>query len=85
MSDQERMATRLRNLMAQVLDLSPDEIGPALSTDTASAWTSLNHLMLISQIENEFGVVFSNQELQQLTSYPAIVATLERRLSSSAG
>jgi acyl carrier protein len=41
--------------------------------------------MLISQIENEFGVVFSNQELQQLTSYPAIVATLERRLSSSAG
>jgi acyl carrier protein len=35
--------------------------------------------MLISQLESEFGVVFSNQEVRELTSFTAIVAALERR------
>jgi acyl carrier protein len=84
MSDRSQMAARVREVMAQVLDLKPDEVGPELSADTSSAWTSLNHLMLISQLENEFGVVFSNQEIKELTSFPAIVETLRRRLDSVA-
>jgi acyl carrier protein len=85
MSGHEQVSSRVRMVMAQVLDLPPADIGPTLSPDTSSAWTSLSHLMLISQIENEFGVVFTNQELKQLTSYPGIVAALERRLDAAAG
>ena len=84
MSGGSQVEMRVREVMAQVLDLPQSEIGPGLSTDTSSAWTSLNHLMLISQLENEFGVVFSNQEIKELTSYPAILATLGRRLDSVA-
>jgi hypothetical protein len=40
--------------------------------------------MLISQIESEFGVVFSNQEIRELTSFTAIMETLGRRLDSVA-
>ena len=36
--------------------------------------------MLISQLECEFGVVFTNQEIKDLTSYTAIVGLLGRRL-----
>jgi len=60
MTDQSQVALRVREVMAQVLDLSPGEIDPELSPETSSAWTSLNHLMLISQLESEFGVVFSS-------------------------
>jgi acyl carrier protein len=84
MSDRSAVAARVREVMAQVLDLSPAQIGPELSTETSSAWTSLNHLMLISQLENEFGVVFSNQEIKELTSFSAILETLGRRLDSVA-
>jgi acyl carrier protein len=84
MSERNDMAARVRELMAQVLDLPPAEIGPELSTSTSSAWTSLNHLMLISQLESEFGVVFSNQEIRELTSFSAILETLGRRLDSVA-
>jgi acyl carrier protein len=76
------METRVREVMAQVLDLPAGGIGPELSTATSGAWTSLNHLMLISQLESEFGVVFSSQEIRELTSFPAIVETLGRRLDS---
>ncbi len=84
MNDQSPTAVRLREVMAQVLDLPPGDIGPQISTETASAWTSLTHLMLISQLESEFGVVFSSQEVRGLTSFSAILDALERRRDSVA-
>ncbi|HEX2220167.1 MAG TPA: hypothetical protein VHG35_15295 [Gemmatimonadales bacterium] len=80
MSDQTGIAARVREVVAQVMDLPAEDVGPGLSASTSTAWTSLNHLMLISQLETEFGVVFSNQEIKELTSYSAILETLGRRL-----
>ena len=84
MSDHTGIAARVREVVAQVMDLPAEDVGPGLSASTSTAWTSLNHLMLISQLENEFGVVFSNQEIKELTSYSAILETLGRRLDSVA-
>jgi acyl carrier protein len=82
-SNQAR-TSRVRELLAQVLDVPAISVGPEFSSSSSGAWTSLNHLMLISQIESEFGVVFSNQEIRELTSFTAIVETLGRRLDSAA-
>jgi acyl carrier protein len=84
MTDQSQVAVRVREVMAQVLDLAPGEIGPELTPETSSAWTSLNHLMLISQLESEFGVVFSSTEVKELTSFTAILDALGRRRDSVA-
>ena len=83
MNDRVR-TSRVRELLAQVLDVPAASVGPEFSTSSSGAWTSLNHLMLISQIESEFGVVFSNQEIRELTSFTAIVKALDRRLDSVA-
>jgi acyl carrier protein len=83
-SDQAQVAARVSRLLSQVLDVPEASVGPDLTSSSSPAWTSLNHLMLISQLENEFGVVFSNQEIRQLTSFTAIVDTLGRRLGSVA-
>jgi acyl carrier protein len=71
-------------LLAQVLDVPAASVGPDFSASSSGAWTSLNHLMLISQLESEFGVVFSNQEIKGLISFTAIVEALDRRLDSVA-
>jgi acyl carrier protein len=84
MDEPSRVAERVREVLAQVLDVPPASVGPEFSAASSGAWTSLNHLMLISQLEGEFGVVFSSQEIRELTSYPAIVETLGRRLDSVA-
>lgn len=84
MSDRSDVAARAREVLARVLDLAPADISPELSTATAGSWTSLNHLMLVSELENEFGVVFSNHDIKGLTSYSAILEALGRRLDSVA-
>lgn len=69
----------MRSILADVLGVPVDAIGAGFSAATQPEWTSLNHLMLISQIESEFGVFFSNQEVQQLTSFDRIVTALSGR------
>ncbi len=82
MTNSTPVADRVRELLSQVLDLPPNQIGEDFSAESSGNWTSLNHLMLVSQLEGEFGVVFTNQEISALTSYEAIVSTLGRRLAS---
>ena len=82
MTDRAQMTARVREIVAQVFDLPVTQVADELSAGNSSAWTSLNHLMLVSQLENEFGVVFSNQEVRALSSVGTILETLGRRLDS---
>jgi acyl carrier protein len=79
MTPTDEIPAKLREILAQVLGAAQDGIGPGFSVESAPEWTSLNHLMLISQLESEFGVFFTNQEVQQLTSFDRILAALAGR------
>jgi acyl carrier protein len=81
MSDEAPIADRVRALLARVLDVPLASIGPGFSTTTVPSWDSLNHLMLISEVESSFGVLFSNQEIVDLTSLDRIVTAIGRHLA----
>jgi acyl carrier protein len=83
MADQDRISAHVRELLSQMLGLPGEGIGPGTSQETTPSWTSLNHLMLVSQIESEFGLMFSADELRDLTSFDRIIEVLVRRLSDS--
>jgi acyl carrier protein len=84
MIDQGEIAGRVQRVLSQVLDVPVESVGDDLSATTSPVWSSLNHLMMMSQLEDEFGVVFTSQEIQDLTSYTAIVRTVSGRLASGA-
>lgn len=48
-------ANRARGLLAEALELDPDEIGDEASMDTVGAWTSLGHMRLILALEQALG------------------------------
>ena len=83
MSTLDGIVPRVRSILADVLGVPADAIGAGFSSDSRAEWTSLNHLMLISQIETEFGVLFSNQEVLQLTSFDQIVTALSSRAKAA--
>jgi acyl carrier protein len=73
-----QVEARVRELLAQVLDIPADGIGPGFEQTDAPSWTSLNQLMLVSQLESEFVVFLSNEDIRRLTSYDRIVETVAR-------
>jgi acyl carrier protein len=78
MSNQE-VPSSLRNILADVLELSPEEVTPDLNADAVANWDSFRHLQLILAVEDEFRVQFDPQRIPELTSASALQAELEKK------
>ncbi len=57
------MDTRLKTIVSNVLKLKADEVIPDVSRETCKAWTSLAHLLLVTQIESAYGVQLSTSQV----------------------
>ena len=71
---------RLRDIFADILGLPAEDVGPALDRSTTANWSSLNHLLLISEIELRFEVAFSNAEIAAVQGYGDVSGALARQL-----
>jgi acyl carrier protein len=74
------MEDKLREIMADILNVAPDEISSETSADSVASWDSLAQINLASAIEEEFGISFSVQEIEAMKSYDDIVSTLSGKL-----
>ncbi len=71
---------RVQQIVADLFDLPQHRIMPGSSPDTIEEWDSLQHLNLVLALEQEFGLQFSPEEIEQLLSVELIVDLLEERL-----
>ena len=72
----EQVPTSLRELLADIFEISPERVTPELSMGTLDSWDSFRHLQAILAIEGEYGVQFDPQRIPELTS----VARLQTEL-----
>lgn len=63
------MSVELRDIVADVLDVSPKEIGDTFGPDTTDRWDSMNHLRMITAIEDEYRIQFSMEEIQSIENF----------------
>ncbi len=71
-----QVPSSLKTILADVLDLSPDQITPELGVGAVESWDSFGHLQLILAIEGEYSVQFDPQRIPELTT----VARLQEEL-----
>lgn len=69
----------LRNLLADALEISPDEITPETSMATVETWDSFRHLQAVLAIEGEYNVQLDPQRIPELTSVGLLQAELEKK------
>ena len=68
--------TKLEAVIREVFDGEQFDFLPDLSRVDVKAWDSLGHIRLISAIEEAFGVSFSLEEIESLTSVDRFLALL---------
>lgn len=66
----------LREIFADTLEISPDEVTPDLNTESVETWDSFRHLQLMLAIEGEYGVQFDPQQIPDLTTVAKIQEAL---------
>lgn len=69
---------RLRELLADVFELSAEHVTPALSVGQVERWDSIGHLQAVLALESEFGIQFQPETIPELTSVAHIQRELER-------
>ena len=74
--------TRLRQVVADVLEVDPAAIGPDFSMDTVAQWDSLRHMTLVLSIEDEFGITIPDEEAADITSWPLIRLVVEEQVGA---
>jgi acyl carrier protein len=67
----------LRQVMATVLGVPPEAIGPDASQDTLKSWDSLKHMNLVLALEQTFGVEIPDEDAAEITSYALIKVVLQ--------
>jgi acyl carrier protein len=70
------------DIMAGLFALSPESLTLDSSMETVGQWDSLQHINVIVDVEQRFGIVLSPEEVVQLHSVRAIVDIVQAKLAS---
>ena len=76
--------TKLKSVIATVLEIEPTKIDQNSSMDTIEAWDSIKHLDRIISLEEEFGVSVPDEEAGDLTSYALIKLVIKELIEAQA-
>jgi len=67
-------------MVAETLGMDIEDVGDETSPETVAAWTSLNHLTLMSAVEEAFGIQMSMEDMAVAQSYATLRETVNRLL-----
>jgi acyl carrier protein len=60
------MTDTLQTIIGRILGISETKITDSLKRESIEQWDSFNHLMLVSELEKEFKVKFTTQEIEMI-------------------
>jgi acyl carrier protein len=72
---------KLAEIVAELFDLDPAAVDDALTPEDVELWDSMNHLRLVSAVEEEFQIKLSMQEIESIRSLAMLRALVEQRTS----
>lgn len=72
------MNAKLTELVSELFDLDPSSINDALTPEDVDQWDSLNHLRLVTAVEQEFGIKLSTSDIESITSLGVLHALIEQ-------
>jgi len=74
---------RIRRVFADVFEVDPTSIDDDFSVETCEAWDSMQSIVLASSLEDEFGVVFTEDELANFSRFAVVREFVEVHLQEN--
>lgn len=68
----------LKKLVAKILDIEEEILNDESSPENISSWDSFNGLMMVSELENNFNVKFTIEEVVAVEKFKDIKDALKR-------
>lgn len=75
------MENKVKYIISSVLNIEKEKIGEKTNVDTVSNWDSLNHIKILTLLEDEFNVEFDDEQILKMNSYNEILIILNDTFS----
>ena len=72
--------TALNDIFRQVLEDDSISLSPAITADDVEGWDSMNHIFIVVELQNRFGVKFHAAEMEELKNVAELAALVQRKL-----
>lgn len=74
------MDDRLKQVMAEILEVDVASINEETSQDSIDQWDSLKQMNLVVALEEEFDIEFEDEDIANLLNYKLIKLTIEEKI-----
>ena len=77
------LVAEIQNLVADVMQVPDESIGPNTTSEDIEAWDSVQHLVLMLALEERFAVIVTPEEASELRTPVAIAQYLQDSIGSA--
>ncbi|MBN8703043.1 MAG: acyl carrier protein [Bacteroidetes bacterium] len=75
------MIDKIKLIMATVFDVESSSIAQETSSETIEKWDSINHMNLITSLEDEFDIRFDDAEIAEMLNFKAIFESVTKKIN----
>jgi len=72
---------RIRDVMSIVFEIDKEQIKDNSEPGLIENWDSLRHMNLIVALEEEFGIIFTDDEMTELLNMELIIAIISDKIN----
>lgn len=72
------MEEKVKEIMAGVFEVNVNELPENINQENFEDWTSIRHLNLIVELEEEFDKAFEPEEISEMTSLSKIIEFINK-------
>lgn len=73
------MKEQIKNIMCIVFEESPQNLQDDSSPDSLEKWDSLSHMNLVTALEEEFNVKFTDEEISEMLNLQLIELIIKNK------
>jgi len=78
--DRNEIVEKIRHILVAVLKHQNFEMKDEMSAADVAGWDSLTHMIIITEIEKQFGVNFKLKELNKLTNLGTLIELISSKI-----
>jgi acyl carrier protein len=71
----------IKELLGSILDIPVENLQDDAAPGAPGKWDSLKHLQFFIALEEDFEIVFSDDEMVEMIDLPSIVAIVKNKIS----
>ena len=78
----KEIVDRLFKVFRNVFEINNESLNMDTNQKSFNKWDSLNHILLIVELESEFGIKFNSGELAELNNMSSLYRKIKERLKA---